>query len=102
MTAHTYGVIIATTRNMQRKSLLLMLLLVLLLLPSIYMYDSIISDEIKAISKASDDKKNGEYNCFVHDETAFFKGHAVNMQCNASERTQFFKKVPAPATLPRY
>ncbi|KAI9597137.1 hypothetical protein BDF19DRAFT_435974 [Syncephalis fuscata] len=60
------------------------------------------ADALKAISKASDDNNNGRYTCFVRDKTVIFEGHAINLECNGSEETQFFKKVPAPATLPRY
>ncbi|KAI9597136.1 hypothetical protein BDF19DRAFT_435973 [Syncephalis fuscata] len=56
----------------------------------------------KIVSKISDDQNNGHYSCFVRDKTATFEGHAINLECNGSEETQFFTKVPAPATLPRY
>ncbi|KAI8056220.1 hypothetical protein BDF22DRAFT_330725 [Syncephalis plumigaleata] len=66
-----------------------------------YHGDQYKQDEIKAITKVSDDKNNGEYDCLVHDKTAFFDGHAIRLPCNANEQTQFFKKAPAPG-LPRY
>ncbi|RKP25984.1 hypothetical protein SYNPS1DRAFT_28301 [Syncephalis pseudoplumigaleata] len=60
------------------------------------------ADEVKVISKASDDTDDGSFECFVSDRNFGYENHAVVRTCNGGERSQFFKKAPAPATLPRY